>query len=441
MPFVILDTFGQPNRDLKALRLCCKQFVERGAPYLYKLVLVFITIESFAKLKKIASHPEYRQMVKEVRVYPRQFRKETRFGDLEAFRDHLKHPGDELSDYYDLSDREDLEYGHVEELPETRIRSGYAHYARLSKVQQLLLPRVQGLLVDAFGKFQSLQTVVAGRFAPLALLERGQRPRLPSSLRDFYLKTLLVHGDTHAGPCYQWEIADEAITLIRAVASGAPRIERLQLSHDGNWASLDLSSCCLSSADLEFLPSLFAKLKTLNFPVTGWHRTPWGGHDRSATTKVWAKLLNSCHNMENLVLSVGFDYYLGHGFLCWPKIFSSDTHLPKLSTLKLWHIPFSQAQLLAMVERHACTLKKLDLDGVLLSAGSWRGTLIEIRREGLEVSVSCLQIWKAKKKPSMWFTKNDEVNQHKLLDGFLHQEQLWPAGLPSGLSDDAQDFR
>lgn len=428
-PCGVANTLGQPNADLKAMRLCSKSFAEQATPYLFRTILVFITAESFARITAVANHTRYRHFVTEVRVFPRHFALESPFNDKHDYREHVDRL--RLGDVY--SDPQDLD-----QVPRMSEHYGlaYTHYTNMRKKQSELLPHVQALLQDAFGKFSTLKYVRAGRFGDdLRYKIKVSRPSLPPTLLDFHRKTLLLLSGDRQAIVYAFpvvkEFAEETVIIMRAVASSHANIEYLWLCDRRR--SPNLSHVNLSASEFLSAERTFKKLRMLNFPLRGLD-DPIDDIDHRPSLETWIKLLESASNLESLKLSgysgPGSGY--GDGF----DQFSANACFPYLCKLELIGFSASGSLLSAFVKRHASTLKELELRDFLLLAGSWYGFFEDVRREGLDLCVwrlGCLCHYQ------VYFGDDRRHHQRKQLQKFLVEGQRWPPDLPLGLLKDAYE--
>jgi len=428
MPFGVADTLGQPNADLKAMRLCSKRFAEQATPYFFRTLLVFITAESFARMTAIANHTHYRHFVREVRVFPRHFALESPFDDESDYQDHIA--GLTLGDVYPNPKELDT-------VPWTSEQFGlaYTHYTNLRKKQSKLLSHVQALLQDAFGKFSTLNYVKVGRFGDeMRYKIKSSRPSLPPSLLDFHRKTLLLlSGDrqptNYTSPVVE-EFADETVIMMRAIALSNANIDMLWLCD--RQRNPDLGHVSLSDSEFLLARSTFAKLRMIKFPLPGLDDPTTEDIDHRPSMEIWIKLLESASNLEVLNLSghPGPGQGHGNGF----DLFSLNAYYPRLSKLELTDFTASSTLVSAFVKRHASTLKEFKLRDFLLKAGSWYSIFKDIRREGLYVYVwrlGCLCHYEG------YFDDEKRHHQREQLSTFMLEGQCWPSDLPPGLLKDA----
>ncbi len=429
MPCGVASTLGRPNADLKAMRLCSKRLAEQATPYLFRNLLVFITAESFARMSAIASHAHYRHFVREVRVFPRHFALESPFDDESDYQDHVA--GLTLGDVY--SDPQDLD--RVSWTSE-RFGLAYTHYTDMRKKQSELLPHVQALLQDAFGKFSTLKNVKAGCFGDeLRYMTKQQRPSLPPTLLDFHRRTLLLlSGDRQAtyytSPSDE-EFAEEMLIIMRAIALSNANIELLWLCDRKR--NPNLGHVNLSGSEVLSAKTTFAKLKILKFPLPELDEYTKDINHRPSM-KRWIRLLESASNLETLNLSGHLDLSCWHGHDC--DVFFSNAYFPRLRKLGLTNLSASSIPISAFVKRHASTLRKIKLRDFRLLIGSWYGIFNDIRREGLCVYVSrlgCLCHYQE------YFHGEQKYQQRRQLKGYMQEGQCWPSDLPIGLLKEAAE--
>lgn len=405
------------------MRLCSKSFAEQATPYLFRTILVFITAESFARITAVANHTRYRHFVTEVRVFPRHFALESPFDDEHDYREHVD--GLTLGDVY--SDPQDLDK--VPWMGE-RFSLAYAHYTNMRKKQSELLPHVQALLKDAFGKFSTLKYVRAGLFGDDLRYEiKVLRPSLPPTLLDFHRKTLLLLSGDRQTNDYTFpvveEFAEETVIIMRAIASSNANIEYLWLCDRER--NPDLGRVNLSSSEFLSAKRTFEKLRMINFPLPGLD-DPTEDIDHRPSLEPWIKLLKSASNLETLNLYGYSGPGRGHGDGF--DQFSANGYFPRLCKLELNGFSATGSLVSAFVKRHASTLKELKLRDFVLLAGSWYGLFEDVRRKGLHVHVwrlRCLCHYQ------VYFDDDRRDHQSKQLQKFMVEGQCWPSDLPLDL--------
>jgi len=429
MPLGVACTLGQPNADLKAMRLWSKRFAEQATPYLFKTLLVFVTTESFARMTAIANHTHYRHFVSEVRVFPRHFAVESPFDEESDYQDHIA--GLSLDDIYSDPENPDRDPWTSEQLG-----LAYTHYTSMRRKQSELLPHVQALLQDAFGKFSTLKNVKARRFGDeLRYKIKQQRPSLPPTLLDFHRRTLLLlSGDRQAiyytSPGDE-EFAEETLIIMRAIALSNANIELLWLCDRKR--NPDLGHVNLSGSEVLSAKTTFAKLKILKFPLPELDEYT-KDIDHRPSMKTWIRLLESASNLETLNLSGHLGLSCGHGREC--DVVFSNAYFPRLRKLGLTNFSASSIPISAFVKRHASTLRKIKLRDFRLLIGSWYGIFNDIRREGLCVYVSrlgCLCHCQE------YFHGEQKYQQRRQLKGYMQEGQCWPSDLPMGLLKEASE--
>ena len=444
----VLETLGEPNADLKALRLTCKRFATMASPLLYERLLVFMNATSFSRMTAIASHPDYRQMVKQIWVFPRHFAVKCPFFGKGEYQLHAEYALRRFRAWDPAKQpvrmHEVLDPLGPPLLSNERIDAGYKQYTQLRLEQSVLLPQVPQMLQDAFDKFSRLAFVAAGRFGESQnVCYPTARPVLSSYLRHFYEKCLLVlTGDRN--PCCgldEMEVADEMIVVIRALAlsKASSTVKELEIWNIERFP--DLSLVNLTDDDFGSIKTMFARLKALKFPLPEWATLSPEEHlenrmIREEARDKWLDCLHSSLETGYLIMSDSpiSRYSGGAGF----DRLSTTLYFPRLFRLDLLDIKqgISRVELSTFIKRHASTLRSLIICRVWLSSGSWYGVFEDIRNGNLDILVLAIRYSKSTKK---FFAGQENCVENAKLNKFIQGSGHWPADLPAGLLKDAHD--
>jgi len=131
------------NKNIKAMRLCCRKFTQLAAPYLYRELWLYMHEDSYAKIKAIADHVDYRHMVERLKFFPKLLAL-----DLAPKEDH---ESDVKALTYTGEDRELLGYDAEGACPlsQEQLDAGYVSYTISFEKQKKLRERMKAGRLDA----------------------------------------------------------------------------------------------------------------------------------------------------------------------------------------------------------------------------------------------------------------------------------------------------
>ena len=117
------------NAGIKAMRLCCRQFAELAADYLYSEVWLFANEDSAANAMAISQHLSYSSMVYSLKIFPKLLSDEflvkeeyeTYIRGLQVYNEGKEHWGFDAEGSRDLSDEQ--------------IDAGFAEYTKLYELR------------------------------------------------------------------------------------------------------------------------------------------------------------------------------------------------------------------------------------------------------------------------------------------------------------------
>ena len=143
------------NAGIKAMRLCCRQFAELAADYLYSEVWLFANEDSAANAMAISQHLSYSSMVYSLKIFSKllsdEFFVKEEYGNyirgLQVYNEGKEHWG------FDAEGNRDH--------PDEQIDAGFAEYTKLYEQQLEFSAKVQAVLnrlLSAFPQIGSSDT-------------------------------------------------------------------------------------------------------------------------------------------------------------------------------------------------------------------------------------------------------------------------------------------
>ena len=172
------------NAGIKAMRLCCRQFAELAADYLYSEVWLFTNEDSAAKAMAISQHLSYSSMVYSLKIFPKLLSDEllvkeeyeTYIRGLQIYNEGKEHWG------FDAKGNRDL--------PDEQIDAGFAEYTKLYEQRLEFSAKMQGVLNRLLPAFPRLEVLILG-FAT-EMLEKYDMMSCPGRVQDMARRTLLA---------------------------------------------------------------------------------------------------------------------------------------------------------------------------------------------------------------------------------------------------------
>ena len=406
--------------NLKALRLCCRDFAEHGAKYLFSQLWVYLNEASFIKMMAIAEHPIYSQMVQELTIFPRLLRSSYDKDEYErivrALPEFMEESEDELNTVlYTLSTEE--------------LDAAYGRFTKTWEEQMKFSSKAENGLLTGINYFTKLHSITPGDRHDFAISEMR---KMPSPNKNYLIDRLFML------PHQCWEdgvhTPEDAISIIRAIASSPPLLSgALRGAEIFEYFMIDFLDS--SAEDLELLKRVVTRLTYLGLAI---HSNDIDLCQHVVESGQCRQILEwSSPKLERL--SVTDPQILEHE--PFADVFGT-IRFPRLSSLALDGFWVHGDDLIALLQRHKPTLKSLQLRAITLKSASWLKVFTELRGGALTfINFHQLRVSDAEEEFLSCACGIDGLSAiwRKAADSYIVEEQTWPSLLPAFLSRNVVD--
>ncbi|KAL9117706.1 MAG: hypothetical protein Q9187_005756 [Circinaria calcarea] len=328
-----------PKSSMKTVRLTCKLYAVLAVPSLFDLAVISPSAENLDVFNALARSP-LSKYVKQIDFDTTMFRKEC---DLDTYRIGVKYQ---------------QQVSHSEEsITEADITNGFEAYRAHAEEQQRLLESGEFLASFCLGlsEFKQLRSITLnGSWTrDRQAIEMNRRGALRRNWNPRYLRACPCAGQEHDTSS---RLNARAFTdILRGLSMFGVKLESfcgktailVPAYHFGSMSALALSHGI----------GAFCHLRTLSFAFT--HNTT-----TAASTALFG-MIRSAHHLRDLVL-----LFYPAMTICIDDLIKSHTW-PHLETLRLHGVQVNQDELLAMVDRHAGSLRRLSINTSRLVCGTW----------------------------------------------------------------------
>jgi hypothetical protein len=343
LPTELVDqvcTFLQP-RDLKALRLACRELECIASKHLLETVYLDLLPDSFDRLLSVSAHPTLSRYVRTIFYVPVRFFSCT---SLDDFRECCHNT---LLD--ELSDRRGLDYPEDLSLSDERWLDHYNNHETHCRMQQQLLESstIESVLYQAFTSFPKLDTLVMVDFFTSTSTDFG-RTFYTSPMQKALKQTLL-------GTCKEPTglLARHPYSLLLAASSAGIKPKEIALRFfEQTFFDLATSNPAYTQSVLDRLQILRINMPLSQDPDDGW-------------VSRFVLFLRSCPSLQKVEL-----VFNGERAVPWMIL---GSHLPWLELRSLWlrGIALLEDEMVDFVANHQPALSRILLTDCPLETGSW----------------------------------------------------------------------
>ena len=343
--------------DIKSLRLSCSSFANLAQPHLYRDVWLFNTGESFNKLKAIADHPIYSQMVRKLKIFWKLF------------------------DQTLLANREKYDERAASKNP-SALQSSSQCCCRPSKQQMLAgWESAHGVMVEEERLSLDIESVL-GEVLPaltkLKEIEPGVAREILRNKRAMQIETGTIQKLALSTSLTHWEQGwknepyggEVMLKMLRAMFRAKCQGQGLILFNCGS--NIESTFLEFSSHDIDDAQSVANGLRELRLRL---ETVKVEDLERIIDNGLITRFVGWLSSVERLSLQTSYQNPIAD-----LQDVLGATVLPRLNELALFRLSTSAECLISIIARHQSTLKELSIANVVLSSGTWRDIFTSMRK-------------------------------------------------------------
>ena len=386
-------------KNLKQLRLCCHGFAKHGARYLFCELWIYMTETSFGKMRMVASHPMYRHMVHELKIFP----------------SLLTNP------LYTNEDEKEVRAG-VGNAQEISAEERDAAYGRLTAIwneQHQLSGHIEPSLRTAMDCFTRLYRITS---PPGEDFVKGELTQLPlPDESDLHEDPHMLHGDgRHQNERYLINSERNIALVLRAIAASRPLACGI-LREVAIFDSFSIVVMSLKGGmDFQLVKRLVTQLTSFSLNLYSEYQNWW--FDSLVKSNDFRRVLEwSSPTLQKLCI---------HSHQNYPNEteFFSTFHWQRLSTLSLNGLKLDGSQFIAFLQCHKLTLTALHLSYITLVSASWHEIFTNCRG-GAIASIEFKGLFVGDAEEICFPCDNDDKERwqkvHRGLHAFIIDEEPW----------------
>ncbi|KAK3173397.1 hypothetical protein OEA41_006726 [Lepraria neglecta] len=411
------------NAGIKAMRLCCRQFAELAADYIYSEVWLFANEDSAAKAMTISQHLSYSSMVYSLKIFPKLLSDEflvkeeyeTYIRGLQIYNEGKEYWGFDAEGNRDLSDEQ--------------IDAGFAEYTKLYGQQLEFSAKMQAVLNRLLPAFPRLEVLTLG-FAT-QMLEKYDMMSWPGSLRPTKDGSF-VYTTPRTLP---W-LSEQSESVVRW-----PPLHGLALCCDNAFLNFSPEDKDIAMESVMYLSHLSLEVWSNDYDVlvnvieSGKLREflEWtsGSEGLCQCDPTYPWVTNPPQGLLILSLSLG-ETWNSPGSL---SDILGTIHWPCLQKFELTSFSFSLKELIDFFNRHRSSLLYLGLNEVILRTGSWYEVFTGMRgpKALRTLHLRSLLLGDYQREDDEFFREHgDDRELLEAVTKYVFEGEAWPSTLPRG---------
>lgn len=366
-----IDDSRNPFETLKSLRLCSKRLACMTAEFLFEKTYVHFTEESYDRLEAISQHPVYRHYVKRLCIIPKAIR-----GSLlqrDEFEAWFRSRRELIENEYVYWTRAFVSIPNSIRLTPAMIDFHYGRYRSLYAKQESVVPKIEGILQGAIGRFTRLARVECVR-------KWHQWNRNCNYHKDCRNNEKADTADNEIDRA--WKVSarprtldmNQSMAILRAVARGR-HISGVQLDAGPLFGEVDTSAMEVEdSRERSEIHGLMADAKDL---IVHFRSNDLNAVRRLIPSDKFASLLGLA--TEAVSLTCDFNgIFRPFELIPLACIFGNVTW-SRLTSLSLLYFSVESRELIGLLSRHKSNLQHLTLSDGWLLGGSWYNVFSSLR--------------------------------------------------------------